>query len=62
MRTTEAMNGMSLNEDEAQQQAQNTEEPTSQRITINYEKFNQIKLMLGHRLRLNQQEPEEESK
>ena len=58
MRNTEALNGMSLNEGQQQQQAEETGE-TSQRITIQYEKFNEIKLMLAHRLRLNQQESED---
>jgi hypothetical protein len=66
MKNTEAMNDMSLNGDQTQQQEQaqeqNAEGPTSQRITIQYEKFLEIKLMLAHRLKLTQEGPEEESK
>lgn len=58
MRNAEALNGMSLDENQQQQQAQQTEEG-SQRITIQYEKFNEIKLMLAHRLRLNHLDTEE---
>ncbi|KAI8063119.1 MCM2/3/5 family-domain-containing protein [Thamnidium elegans] len=63
MRNTEALNGMSLNE--TNNDNQNTMETsdqvgTSQRITIQYDKFNEIKLMLAHRLRLNQQESEDD--
>lgn len=60
MRNTEALNGMSLNEGEQQEQRlEENNEPSSQRITIQYDKFNEIKLMLAHRLRLNQQESED---
>lgn len=62
MRNTEALNGMSLNEtDQDNQRAAeaNDQTGTSQRITIQYDKFNEIKLMLAHRLRLNQQESED---
>ncbi|CAO3655593.1 unnamed protein product [Mucor hiemalis] len=60
MKNAEALNGMSLDEGQQQQQAQQTEE-TSQRITIQYEKFNEIKLMLAHRLRLNHLDTEEDT-
>jgi DNA replication licensing factor MCM6 len=61
MKNTEALHGMSLNESEQQEQAAENNEQTgsSQRITIQYDKFNEIKLMLAHRLRLNQQESED---
>lgn len=61
MRNTEALNGMSLNESEQQESAVDNNEQiaSSQRITIQYDKFNEIKLMLAHRLRLNQQESED---
>lgn len=65
MRNTEALNGMSLNEAEQEQQQQHQQQPDdstesgSQRITIQYDKFNEIMLMLAHRLRLNQKESED---
>lgn len=62
MRNTEALNGMSLNEtDNDNQHTMETSDQVgaSQRITIQYDKFNEIKLMLAHRLRLNQQESED---
>lgn len=62
MKNTEALNGMSLNEaDNDTQHTMDTGDQfgASQRITIQYDKFNEIKLMLAHRLRLNQQESED---
>ncbi|CEP12622.1 hypothetical protein [Parasitella parasitica] len=65
MTSAEALGGMSLN-DSAQQQQQQDEEAgnsssaPSGKISITYEKFEQIKLMLAHKLRLVQQSSEED--
>lgn len=59
MRNTEALNGMTLNEAEQEHRPEESTESGSHRITIQYDKFNEIMLMLAHRLRLNQKESED---
>lgn len=66
MTSAEALGGMSL-DDSAQQQEQqqeqdeagNSSSAPNGKISITYEKFEQIKLMLAHKLRLVQQSSEE---
>ncbi|KAI7902611.1 MCM2/3/5 family-domain-containing protein [Cokeromyces recurvatus] len=59
MTSAEALNGMTLN-DTADQHVGNSAIPPSGKISITYEKFEQIKLMLAHKLRLVQQSFDED--
>lgn len=57
MRSTEALGGMSLNDGD--QTAGDSATAPSGKISIEYAKFEQIRLMLAHKLRLVQQSSEE---
>jgi DNA replication licensing factor MCM6 len=57
MTSAEALGGMSLNDTDPN--AGNTANAPSGKISITYEKFEQIKLMLAHKLRLVQQSSDE---
>ncbi|OBZ86512.1 DNA replication licensing factor mcm6 [Choanephora cucurbitarum] len=59
MTSTEALNGMSLN-DNVEQQTGDTATAPAGKISITYEKFEQIKLMLAHKLRMVQQSSDED--
>jgi len=66
MTSAEALGGMSLDDSAAaaaaatqDEEAGNSSSAPSGKISITYEKFEQIKLMLAHKLRLVQQSSEE---
>lgn len=59
MTSAEALGGMSLNDTE--QNVGNSANAPNGKISITYEKFEQIKLMLAHKLRLVQQSSDEGS-
>jgi DNA replication licensing factor MCM6 len=57
MTSAEALGGMSLNDTD--QNAGNSAIPPNGKISITFEKFEEIKLMLAHKLRLVQQSSDE---